>query len=398
MSEFQFSQLPIGWHSKSLAEVALPINERGSENAWPYIEIGDIDTDSKDYVFKGKKSIAGCKKAHQGNILISRVRPTRGAVSIVREDSIAVSNAFTILSPRDVTELSNEYLFYVLAFNSEFFLRLGARQRGSSYPSCRESDILDFKIPVPPMPIQLSLVRILKRARLLRQRRRQANQLTNKIIQSVFLKMFGDPDSNPMGWEEAELGELVQELRYGTSVKCTSQRNGRIPVLRIPNILHGSIDLGNLKFANLTESELVRFGLQDGDLLFVRTNGNREFVGRCAVFHGMDEPYAFASYLIRARLRTNRLRPDFAKVLLVFPALRNQLFARARTSAGQYNINTEGLRSIMLMLPPGEAQDRFVSMLNTLSKLERRQRESTDEINELFHSLMHKAFRGELVA
>jgi type I restriction enzyme S subunit len=174
--------------------------------------------------------------------------------------------------------------------------------------------------------------------------------------------------------------------------------NEGIPVLRIPNIVRGLIELDGLKFSKLSEPDLTRYGLKDGDLLFVRTNGNREYVGRCAVFHEKGGPYAFASYLIRARLQQKRLNPDFVAVLLSFSASRNQLFLRARTSAGQYNINTEGIRSIKIVVPPLSLQEKFVLVLSNYAKLRRRQQESESEINLLFQSLMHKAFRGELVS
>jgi type I restriction enzyme S subunit len=254
----------------------------------------------------------------------------------------------------------------------------------------------NYQIPVPPIHVQQCTVQVLQRAEKLKEVRREANQSASKVIQSVFRKMFGDPTTNPMGWEIVELGTVARELRYGTSVKCISQPNGGVPVLRIPNVLHGAIDFGDLKFANLSGDDLTRFGLEDGDLLFVRTNGNRDYVGRCAVFHGGPQSYAFASYLIRARLRTDAARPDFVRVLLSFPALRSQLFARARTSAGQYNINTQGLRAIRLMMPPLEAQDSFITTMGAINRLRRTQEESTQEIYELFNSLMNKAFKGEL--
>src|SRR5207247_962920 len=123
---------------------------------------------------------------------------------------------------------------------------------------------------------------------------------------------------------------------------------------------------------------------------------NREYVGRCAVFHQASRPYAFASYLIRVRVKATRINPDFARVLLSFPAPRDQLFARARTSAGQYNINADGIRSVKMMLPPLELQNEFISILAKDAKLTEAQNKSQEELSKLLHSLMRKAFTGGL--
>ena len=69
--------------------------------------------------------------------------------------------------------------------------------------------------------------------------------------------------------------------------------------LRIPNIIHGNIDFEDLKYAVLPDSDIQRYGLREGDIIFIRTNGNREYVGRCAVYHQNSNIHAFASYLIR---------------------------------------------------------------------------------------------------
>jgi type I restriction enzyme S subunit len=94
----------------------------------------------------------------------------------------------------------------------------------------------------------------------------------------------------------------------------------------------------------------------------------------------------------------DELNADFAGILLSLPASRNQLFLKARTSAGQYNINTEGIRSVKIIVPPLSLQEKFASILCNYESLREKQRDSTIEIDQVFHSVMQKAFRGELVS
>src|SRR5439155_1679759 len=115
-----------------------------------------------------------------------------------------------------------------------------------------------------------------------------------------------------------ELGALVSELRYGTSIKCLYEGVGA-PVLRIPNIASGRVHMTDLKFATSASADLSSFFVEEGDLLFVRTNGSRDLIGRVATVHRL-ETTAFASYLIRARPDRTKLEPRYAVAALSAPA------------------------------------------------------------------------------
>ena len=87
-----------------------------------------------------------------------------------------------------------------------------------------------------------------------------------------------------------------------------------MPVLRIPNVIDGRVDLSDLKYIKLPDRVIQNLRLENGDLLFVRTNGRREYIGRCAVYNGELKESLFASYLIMARLKPNTLLPGFVRM------------------------------------------------------------------------------------
>jgi type I restriction enzyme S subunit len=113
--------------------------------------------------------------------------------------------------------------------------------------------------------------------------------------------------------------------------------------------------------------------LRDGDVLFVRTNGNPDYVGRSAVFNrtaldqaGFDgSKCVYASYLIRARLNAE-LCPHFLQAYLTTAEGRKFLRERSKTSAGQYNVNIDGLSSLPVYVPPVELQNQFREKLDAL--------------------------------
>jgi type I restriction enzyme S subunit len=236
-------------------------------------------------------------------------------------------------------------------------------------------------------------------AEALRSKRRAALALLDELTQSIFLDVFGDPSERIVSGG-IEFGSVVEEFRYGTSNKSGS--NGFL-TLRIPNVIGASIELTDLKLVQVDDAEFSRLRLLHGDLLFVRTNGNPDNVGRCAVFEenliadsGCDpKEFIYASYLIRARLKSSVMPVFIRELMLTFEGRKN-LRAAAKTSAGQYNINTQGLGSLPIFVPPIDLQRIFVDRVQVVNGLKAVLEKSQSELDQLFASLQHRAFRGEL--
>lgn len=108
----------------------------------PYLEIGNIDVKSKEYDLTDKPSVSGACYANKNNIVVSTVRPTRGAIAILKED-LVVSSALTILDV-DESKCIPKYLFYALN-NVNFLEYLGSKQSGATYPTCGHDDIYNYE-------------------------------------------------------------------------------------------------------------------------------------------------------------------------------------------------------------------------------------------------------------
>lgn len=200
----------------------------------------------------------------------------------------------------------------------------------------------------------------------------------------------------PESWELVALGEVREFLQYGTSVQCTLSPK-KYPVLRIPNIEPGRVNNSELKYCNLPEAQANKYLLENGDLLFIRTNGVIDRLGSCAVFDGAPDSALFASYLIRARL-TARALPKFVAYFYGSTLGTSLVGGRATpASDGKYNLNTGTIDALPLPLPPTtEEQQAIVDVLDALDRkidLHRRKREVLDQ---LFKSLLHKLMTGEV--
>lgn len=254
-------------------------------------------------------------------------------------------------------------------------------------------------VVVPPLSEQRRIVGILDQADGLRTKRAEADTRAARILPALFSNAFGDLLQNSMNWPTASLGDITTDFKYGTSVRCDSFQAG-FPVLRIPNVVGGRIELRDLKYAEFSDNEVERLRLRDGDILFVRTNGNPDYVGRCAVYKQdeQDRPVLFASYLIRARLDSTRVAPKFVAAYLRTPVGRQMMEHYIRTTAGQSNISQEGLRQIRVILPQLEIQQRFVQHIEKVERAEQLRDRAGKDLDSLFRLLLHRAFTGDLTA
>ncbi len=144
---------------EKIENVCLEIKDKGEVGIVPYLEIGNIDIINKVYSFTDKSSVKGCKLAKRGDILISRVRPTRGAIVLIKEKELCVSNAFTILRP--ISPISSSILWYYLAWNKQYLSYLGENCSGTLYPTISDKTVVDYPFPIPPLNEQKLIVEML---------------------------------------------------------------------------------------------------------------------------------------------------------------------------------------------------------------------------------------------
>ena len=176
--------------------------------------------------------------------------------------------------------------------------------------------------------------------------------------------MFGDPVKNPKGWEVVTIGDIVTEVRYGTSKPAVE--GGKYPYLRMNNLTaDGHLDLNDLKYIDIPDDEIEKCVVRKGDVLFNRTN-SIELVGKTVVFD-LQEDMIIAGYIIRVRLN-KRLLPEILSQYMNLEALKDILRSMAKGAVNQANINAQELQSIKVYIPDMELQKQFIEMKNQVDK------------------------------
>jgi type I restriction enzyme, S subunit len=206
--------------------------------------------------------------------------------------------------------------------------------------------------------------------------------------------MFGDPVTNPKGWETGKLNDAIAYSEYGTSVKSNDEKRGCF-VIGMSNITYdGRIDLSVVKHVELSSDEYEKLKLRRDDVIFNRTNST-ELVGKTA-FWDSGVVAVVASYSIKLRV-TQYFDPIWFSRLLNTDYYKKLFMLRCKKAIGQSNISPTLLKEFAMYKPSLEEQQRFSALLEKVELLRAKQRESENELDNLFNSLMQRAFRGELV-
>ena len=196
-------------------------------------------------------------------------------------------------------------------------------------------------------------------------------------------------------WLDVTLGEHAASMNYGTSAK--SQSEGEVPVLRMGNLQGGELDWSELVYTS-DLAEIAKYMLDDGDVLFNRTN-SPELVGKTAIYRG-ERPAIYAGYLIRVRCRPS-LNPEFLNLSLNSPAARDYCWRVKSDGVSQSNINAKKLAAYPFLLPSVEEQEEIVRRAKELfllaEQLLAKLTAARRIVDRFTPALLAKAFRGELV-
>jgi len=392
------------WLDVTIGDACVPTLQadpgRSGRPTFRYVDISGIDRDEKvickaTELPSDEAPSRARKIIEASDVLVSTVRPNLNAVAIVpRElDGEIASTGFAVL--RANQKLLHPKFLYFWVQHADFVNFLVSSATGASYPAVTDGVVKRAKLPLPPPREQERIVELLDEADHLRRLRREADAKASRILSALFLKMFGDPATNPKGWAIETLGSVLLSADYGSSTRASDDGKG-LPLIRMGNVgYEGNLLLDDLKFVELSDSDVEKYRLDAGDILFNRTN-SLDLVGKTGIWNGeMDA--VVASYFIRLRVDRDKVEPMFLWAFMNSAHMKGILRATARGAIGQANINTGELRAFPLYLPPPEKQREFVRLVCAVRKALPSKASSSD-LDVLFGVLQNRAFSGHLTA
>ena len=347
-----------------------PIQYQGqTKGEYPFYKVGDIANNAiagkiylelcNNYISSDvAKMIKGCILP-KDTVVFAKIgealKLNRRAITSC--DCLIDNNAMGIAPKLD--SLRIQYFYFCMKN-----LKMQTLAESTTVPSVRKTVLEKYEIEVPSLVEQEEIEKKLTLTQKIIEKRRQELSYLDEIIKARFVEMFGDPVKNPKGWEVVTIGDIVTEVRYGTSKPAVE--GGKYPYLRMNNLTaDGHLDLNDLKYIDIPDDEIEKCVVRKGDVLFNRTN-SIELVGKTVVFD-LQEDMIIAGYIIRVRLN-KRLLPEILSQYMNLEALKDILRSMAKGAVNQANINAQELRSIKVYIPDMELQKQFIEMKNQVDK------------------------------
>ena len=368
---------------------------RNVEEYWnssiPWATVKDLNegitlTETQEFISELGLKNSASNLITKGTIII----PTRMALGkvVISEIDVAINQDLKAVFVKDKEKLDVKYLLRFLESNKENIASMG---KGATVKGITLDQLKAIKIPLPPLSEQRRIASILDQADELRQKRQQAIEKLDQLLQATFIDMFGDPVSNPKGWDIGCIGDMLESVKYGSSDKATLE--GEIPILRMNNLTYsGEMNLTDLKYITKVQAD-EKYLVKEGDILFNRTN-SKELVGKTAVYNG-PEPMAYAGYLIRGRTKAN-YTPEYISAFLNSPWGKEKLQSMCKSIVGMANINAKEFQSIVLPIPPEALQAHFKSKVLAIREKKQLLANQLKVFEILFKSLQNQAFSGNL--
>ncbi len=281
------------------------------------------------------------------------------------------------------------YLYHFLNSDEiQALLRKISRQT-TNISNLPTEQLLDIQIPLPPLPVQKRIAEILEKTDAAREKRRQTLALTEQFLQSAFLDMFGDPVTNPKGWEKVSIEDVVGNIQNDNPLKKPTQEYRYIDISSIDNKEKIVSDCRSF-YGNEAPSrarQLVKFN----DILVSTVRPNLNAVA--IISDNSNQLIASTGFCV---LRSTNINPYF-----LFHITKQKYFIETlskQAKGASYPAVTDGqVKGILIPLPPISLQQQFAALVEKVEVMRAKQRESERELEQLFQSLMQRAFRGELV-
>ena len=347
-------------------------NQKNVENPngkYPIYGSGGIMGYADDYICEADTVIIGRKGSINNPIY-------------VEEPFWNVDTAFGLSAKREI--LMPRYLYYFCQYFD--FERLN---KAVTIPSLTKSDLLKIELKLPTIETQKKIVdRLIKVEQIIQLKKRELQKL-DTLVKSRFAEMFGDPIQNPYNWSIKsllEMGYCKNGMNFHTGDSGIELYCLGVGDFKNYSIIDGTDQLSKISLNEMPPEESM---LQNGDIVFVRSNGNKDLVGRCVLVYPHDVQTTYSGFCIRYRLTSREVNKNYLLRVLKTDSMRKQMTGRG---ANIQNLNQKTLATLNIPIPPIELQNQFADFVASVDKSKSKIQKSLEETQLLFDSLMQKYF------
>lgn len=314
-----------------------------------------------------------------------------------------MGSTFRIL---DINQLVNEvYVRYFISSNQD---KLRNNKIGSAIPHLNKELFFNLLFPFAPFEEQKRIVEIIEKQFAKLDEARDLIQasldsfadrkfaILHKAFTGELTKQWRENNSVIQRKNTVNFLDCIEDMQNGISKRNGKEGNDFI-VLRLADLKENRISTDDNRTIKLTETEIKKYQLKENDIIMIRVNGSKEYVGRQILFN-MECACAYCDHIIRIQYRKD-ISPKFMLYFSQTREYKDYILQNLVSSAGQNTISRKGLSRLKLNLPLFEEQEEIVRILDSIFEKEDKSKElldKLDKIDEMKKSILARAFRGQL--
>ena len=361
-----------------------------SQEGRPFIKAGNLygltNGTKEDDILKVNEDIAKkykLKMFPKDTIVFAKsgMSCLKGYIYLIQDDCYVVNHLACVLP--NIKYLYPSYIKYFFIYSP-----VNKLIKDEAYPSIRLTDIGEIKIPLPPLDIQKKIATALDSANARIEKRKEQIEKLDLLIKSQFIEMFGDPVTNPKGWETDVLGRLSDIYRGGSPRPISQFLGGNIPWIKI-----GDATKGDNIFLYETREKIIEDGVvksrfvKDGSIIFAN----------CGVSLGFARIIQFDGCIHDGWLSFENISPKLNKIFLLKSInMCTDFFREIAPDGTQPNLNTAIMKKYIQILPPSLLQNQFAEFVEKIEAQKVLLKKSLADMEQNYQSLMQKCFKGEI--
>lgn len=361
---------------------------------------GDVIVDGKsiyvDETFLKTKTDFIVEK---GDILIALSGATTGKYGIYNYDFPSLLNQrIGLIKSSASSKMNGKYFYHFLNILKDEILR---KAGGAAQPNISTKTIGELEIPLPSLAKQNEICDILDVADEIRKNDKALLIKYEDLKHSLFLDIFGDPISNPMGWDVNNLKKISSKIHSGNTPKGGSDvyvEEG-ITFFRSQNVWKNRLVYEDIAYIDqATHDKMKKSSLKHKDILMTKTgriNTENSSLGRAAMYLGEDDKANINGHVYFIRLKKGIIN-EFVLHIITTKEYRGHIRSVCVGGIDKRQLNKDHIENFPIINPPIELQNKFTKMISIIEEQKNITQKSLEKSEELFNSLLQKAFNGDL--
>ena len=363
----------------------------------PWLNSGELNQNivktTRNYITELGLKNSSAKLMPENTVLIALTGSTTGVVGFLTFEASANQSVTGILPSN---KHFPKYLFYYLKSIRPKVLH---DAYGGAQPHISQGYVKELKIPLPPLDQQKKIAAILDAADDYRQKTKVLITKYDELTQSLFLDMFGDPVTNPKGWEIKSLSEFIKSLNTGVSVNSTNKefKEGDFGILKTSCVYSGIFRPSEAKVIREDEYERMRLSPEADSIIISRMN-TTELVGKSVYIENDHNNLFLPDRLWQTEKAELLYDVRWLSHALSFQSFSNEIGKiSSGTSGSMKNISKKNYLKLPMIYPPLDLQNQFAKRVQAIEAQKAQAQASLAQAEDLFNSLLQRAFKGELV-